>query len=206
MAALVANALAPALVRDHPLALIALEPRLRNFLAVAQKIDLATFMAVAIGRRFLTDPCYFLLGRWYGDGAIRWAERQMQGGSFVTTIERAFRRWSDGVVFLWPGALVCALAGATGMRLRRFLLLNITGTIATAIAIRLFAELPPVEAAVGAVLRFNDRNFRWLTAITIALVVFWAVGSRGKKLGLEGLDELEAGRTAAPGDDDRPIE
>ncbi|MGH9023743.1 MAG: hypothetical protein ACRDV9_11715, partial [Acidimicrobiia bacterium] len=141
---------------------------------------------------------------WYGDGAIRWAERQMQGSSFVTTIERAFRRWSDAVVFFWPGALVCALAGATGMRLRRFLLLNIAGTMVTATAIRLFAELPPVEAAVEAVLRFNDRNFKWLTAITIALVVFWAIGSRGKKLGLEGLDELEAGGKNAPSEGDKP--
>ena len=194
VAATVANALTPTLVKEHPLALIALEPRGRNLIAVARRVDLLPFMLVAVFRRFLSDPLYVLLGRYYGNAAVRWIERKSgDEAGFVKSVERAFAKWSSPLVFLWPGALVCVLAGETGMRPKRFVVLNVLGTLFTATVIRLLAEVSFVKDGIDAVLRFNDRNFKWLTAITIGLVVIWAVGQRRQgKDELSGLEELEA--------------
>jgi uncharacterized membrane protein YdjX (TVP38/TMEM64 family) len=71
----ISTALTPALLRDHPLALVALE------------------------RRF-----------------IRW-------------VENLFPRFARPLVFLFPGLIVCLLAGVTRMKVRSFLLWNFATTM-----------------------------------------------------------------------------
>ena len=71
--------LTPKLLKDHPLALMALSPRYRNFLLVWNRVDFAPFLVVGVLRLLVSDPVYYLLGRFYGDGAIRWFENAMGG-------------------------------------------------------------------------------------------------------------------------------
>ena len=62
----VGDALAPSLVNDNPLLLIALNPRLRNLVLVSPETSVVPFMAVAIVRLVVSDPVFFWFGRRYG--------------------------------------------------------------------------------------------------------------------------------------------
>ena len=171
----VASALTPALAARHPLLLILLEARNRN-LVLARRVDLVPFVLVATLRRTLTDPIYFLLGRWYGDRVVRWLENEGGGGAFVRVTERLFTKAAYPMVFLFPGALVCALAGVTGMPPAAFVVLNVSGTVAMVFVLRAFGDVlsGPVDALVG----FFDRNLVTTTAVTVALVLLWLLTYR----------------------------
>ena len=82
----VANALTPWLLKNHPLWLVALEARNRNLLATASRVDVVPFVVFAVVRRMVSDPLFFLLGRLYGDRALRWAERRLGGNDLIVKV------------------------------------------------------------------------------------------------------------------------
>jgi membrane protein DedA with SNARE-associated domain len=202
-----ATALTPRLATRDPLVLIMLEARNRN-LVLARHVDLVPFILVGTIRRMISDPLYWLLGVWYGDKAIRWIEEKAGGGAFVRVTEQFFAKAAYPMVFLFPGAVVCALAGATGMPFPAFLATNLAGTVTMVVLLRLAGDA--LSGPVDAVLRFFDRNMVTMTAITIALVVLSIVLNRAQgKAELPSVDELEKelegdateGEAAAPRDD-----
>lgn len=185
----VATALTPTLATHHPLLLIALEARNRN-LVLARHVDLVPFVLVGTVRRLSSDPLYYLLGRLYGDGAVRWLERRSGGGPFVRLTERLFARLGYPMVFLFPGAVVCSLAGATGMAPLPFLAANVAGTVGAVVALRLFGDV--LASPVDAVLRFFDRHLVATTAATVGLVVVWVVLARRQGHGeVQSIAEIE---------------
>lgn len=184
----IASAFTPALAARHPLLLITLDARNR-MLVLAREVDLVPFVLVAIVRRTLSDPLFYLLGRLYGDRAIRWLERKGGGGSLVTLTEKWFKKASYLMVFLFPGAIVCALAGVTKMRPAAFAACNLSGTLFSVIMVRLFSDA--VSSPVDAVLRFFDRNLVATTAISIALVILSLVLNKVQGRLDAGLEELE---------------
>lgn len=128
----IGNMIHPTLLVNAPLLLVAMEPRFRYMLLVAPRVDLLPFMILVLIRRLISDPFLFALGRLYGDSGVRWMERQMQDTiGWVRKIERGFGKAAWIFVLLWPGFVVCLLAGATGMRFATFMILNIIGTVAT---------------------------------------------------------------------------
>ncbi len=206
-----ATALTPRLATRDPLLLIMLEARNRN-LVLARHVNLVPFILVGTIRRMISDPLYWLLGVWYGDKAIRWIEEKAGGGALVRVTEQFFAKAAYPMVFLFPGAIVCALAGATGMPFPAFIATNLAGTITMVALLRLAGDA--LSGPVDAVLRFFDRNLVTTTAITIALVVLSLVLNRAQgKLEVPSADELEAevdaeagaestgDEPAAPGDD-----
>jgi membrane protein DedA with SNARE-associated domain len=196
----VATALTPALAAKHPLLLILMEARNRN-LILARRVDLVPFVLVATLRRTLTDPLYFLLGRYYGDAAVRWLEVKAGMGSYARLMERIFKKAAYPAVFLFPGAVVCAMAGVIRMRFGVFLALNLSGTLAAVIALKAFGDAvaDPVEAIVS----FFDRNLLTTTIVSIVLVVLSVVLGRAEaRMSMRDMEEeLEE---AAEGD--RPKE
>jgi membrane protein DedA with SNARE-associated domain len=187
--ATIATALTPALAAKHPLLLITLEARNRNLL-LARNVDLVPFMVVATIRRTLTDPLYFLLGHFYGDAVIRWLEKKGGGGAAVRWIEEIFAKASYPMVFLFPGALVCALAGSTGMRPLVFGILNVSGTITAVVLVRKFGDV--FGGPVDSVLEFFNRNIVWTTSVTVVSVIVWLVWQRRQGgLELDVAEELE---------------
>ena len=167
------------LLAEHPLALVALEPRNRNLLLATPLVDDAVpFVVLATFRRVASDPVYFALGHLYGDRAITWVERRTGG---VRLLERAFRRASWPLVFAFPGLIVCVLAGATGMRTRTFLALNISGTVVTVIALRLFAQ--QLEPVLEPIAEWNERNQSTITAVLVVAVVAWLLWQRRRGRG-----------------------
>lgn len=166
LAGIAAMAFTPILVREAPLLLIALESRNRYLLLVAARVDLVPFVLVGIVRRLVSDPFFYLLGRWYGERGVDWVQRRAGAGAWVESVKRLFSPFAVPAVLLFPGTLVCVLAGATGMPPRRFVALNVTGSVAAVLGLRLLAEV--AAGPLAAIVAFSDRNAGWLTAVFVA--------------------------------------
>jgi len=189
----ITTALTPALAARHPLLLIIMEARNRN-LILARRVDFLPFLLVASARRMLTDPLYYLLGFYYGDRAVRWLEVKAGLGSYARLMERVFKKASYPAVFLFPGAIVCALAGVVRMRFATFMALNVTGTLTAVITLKAFGDV--FASPVDAVVSFFDRNLLVTSIISAVLVVLsiWAGRVQGKaELSLKDIDDLESG-------------
>jgi len=184
----IASAFTPALATRHPLLLIALDARNR-FLVLARHVDLVPFVIVAVLRRSLSDPLFYLLGRFYGEGALRWLEKKGGGGELVVLTEKMFKRAAYPMVFAFPGAIVCALAGQTGMSPVGFVAANLAGTLTAVFAVRRFSATiaSPVEGLLG----FFNRHLVATTAVSIGLVVLSLMLNRVQGKLDVNLDELE---------------
>jgi len=173
----VGSALTPTLAAHHPLLLIALEARDRNLL-LARHVAFPTYFVVGSLRRFSSDPLYFMLGRRYGDGAVRWLERQ-GGGAIVRATETAFRRAAYPMLVIFPGAVVCALAGDVGIPPAIFVAVTVARTFAAVALIRVLSDA--FSAPVDAVLHFFDRTSLPATIASVVLVAAWLLWERRKR-------------------------
>ncbi len=200
----IATAFTPALAARHPLLLIALDARNR-FLVLAREVDIVPFVVVAILRRTFSDPLFYLLGRFYGEGAVRWLEKKAGFGDLVTLAEKFFQKASYPMVFFFPGAIVCALAGQTGMSPVGFMVTNLAGTLAAVLAVRAFSDA--ISSPVESLLDFFDRNIVVTTSVTVALVVLSLVLNRYQGKLDADLEALEAGTAVdEPSDVEKGVE
>lgn len=185
------NMFHPQLLKNHPLWLVAMEPRNRFLLLVANRVDFVPFLIVATLRRLISDPLFFLLGALYGETGVRWVERRMGDEvGIVRAMERGFNKAAPIMVFLFPGAIVCVLAGATGMRLVTFLILNVVGTATVVTLLYRFAEF--FDGPLGAVNRFYGNNSTLLTVLSIVVTLGWLWGQRRKgKSDLRSISAIE---------------
>lgn len=200
----VGNAVHPALIKDHPLWLIAADPRARWVLLVADKVSFWPMYTIAVVRRLLSDPLFFILGHLYGDRAVRWAERRFDSGTgVIKLVERLFQRAAPVLVFLFPGPLVCVMAGATGMSVGWFAALNIIGTMTTVFALYEFAGL--IRGPINAINDFYSHNFKWLTAVSIGITLLWFLNQfrkgRSEVQSLTNLEQELEGPDAAERDE-----
>jgi membrane protein DedA with SNARE-associated domain len=188
----VGDALAPTLLVSAPLLLIALNPRSRTMLLASPSIELVPFMLVAVVRQLIADPLFFAFGRRYGDVAIEWAHRKAGSASrTLQLLERLFSKASYPAIAIVPNNLICLLAGATAMRWRTFLALNIGGTIVKIALIRAAAD--QFEGTINSITGWIGDNRLWLTALTIAAVVILVVrNERRDENDFDTIGELEA--------------
>lgn len=166
----VGTVLTPELAKRHPLWLIALEARDRNLLA-ARHAALVPFVIIGSIRRIVADPFFFLLGHFYGHDAVRWVERHAGGPRVVRPLERAFRRAAYPMLVVFPGAVVCALAGETGIPVRTFLVIVVVRTIGAVFAIHWLGNV--FARPIDDVLNFLDRNSILLTSLLAVATVAW---------------------------------
>jgi hypothetical protein len=117
IANLIGIAFAPSLLKHAPLVLIALSPLGRHLVLAATVTPLVPFVMVGAARRFLVAALGFALGRAYGTRGIGWVKaRYPKLEPLLAAVEWMFARAAPLLLLVSPGALVCALAGATGMR------------------------------------------------------------------------------------------
>lgn len=161
----------PILLRDYPMILIALSSNNQYLLLTTGKVDLVPFLVVAIARRAVTDPFFFLLGARYGSVASGWLESTSRASRFATHLtKRIFRRVSWLAVFFFSTDIISVLAGANGMRFRTFLALDLAGTICAVVIVRT-AGVTWAEP-LSAIVAFSDRNAETITlCLVIATVV-----------------------------------
>jgi membrane protein DedA with SNARE-associated domain len=188
---IVGDVLAAGLVETHPLWLIFLNSRKRWILAVVPHTDVVPFFIVAVVRQLLSDPIYYVLGRWYGDAGARWLEKKMgEGGTIVRWLETGFAKASWPMVAIFPNHIICMLAGASGMPPAIFVILNVGGTMVAIGIFRAFGDVfgAPIEAVTGFL---ND--YRWPLIALSAVFVFlnMALQRRQGRGELESPAELE---------------
>jgi len=175
----------------HPLALIALNSRNAILVLTTNQLDAWSYYGVASLRLLVSDPLFFLIGMWYGDRAIAWVEKQWASqGRVLRWFESAFTKAAYPLVFLAPNNPICLLAGATGMRLRVFVALNVSGTLARLWAIRVLGET--FEAPIDDVLGFFARYRVPLLVASVGLVALSVWSDRRSGRGdFEVITELE---------------
>ena len=182
---------APALINDHPLVVIFFQPINRYLILASTRVELWEFFGVAFFRLVLTDPLYFMLGRWFGDGALDWIEEKTGNSGTIPFIKKWFAKAGPAVVFIAPNAYVCLMAGAAGMRVRTFIALNVVGTILRLILIKAFGDV--LEPVLDPVLDFIKR-YQWqLVALSIVIFVVQQAANKkkGKKGELQSVGSLE---------------
>jgi membrane protein DedA with SNARE-associated domain len=201
VAGTVVNLASPALIKHHPLVVIFFNPINRYLILAATKVGVWQFFAVGFIRLVLTDPLYFLLGRWFGDGALDWIENKTGNTGTVPFIKKWFGRAGPAFVFLAPNAYVCLLAGASGMNVPMFVGLNATGTIGRLILIKATGDV--FAPILNPVVNFLDR-YRWqFVVVSVVLFALQTAMNRkkGKSSEVESVgkmaDELEASIDAA---------
>jgi len=174
--AIVGNAAAPALLANQPLLLLALNSTTRHLLLTSTTVDVVPYAAVALVRRSLEDPLLYLLGWRYGDAAVDWAAEHLGGARTLHWMRRNFRRFGWVLVALFPGGVVCVMAGAARMGLVPFALVGFVGTVATIAAIRASGET--LAGPVGTLLTLVTENWVWLTVLSVAMTIAWVARRR----------------------------
>lgn len=174
---LAAIPLAPALYRDHFMALVLLRPTkevllVGGFLVRRGDVSLLPLVAAALPLLILGVWQFFWLGRAFrdeirdGSGLPRWAERILPPKRIKQLCgvlnDRGMPVIIAGRVAAFPSSLLAAAAGASGMKPRRFLPADATG-----------AALSMVEViGAGWVLgTAYKRAGPWVTAVGAAVVV-----------------------------------
>jgi membrane protein DedA with SNARE-associated domain len=182
----IGDILAAALATDHPLVLLAMNPRSRNLVLVTNQLDAVSYYLVGGVRLLLSDPLYFLLGYFYGDAAVRWLERKSPSyGPMARAVERFFGRFGHPLVFIAPNPYICLFAGASGMGVATFAILNVTGTITRLYLVRRVGET--FESPIDNVLDFIREYRTPLIILSVVLVAFTILNERR-----HGRDEVGA--------------
>ncbi|MSO40053.1 MAG: hypothetical protein EXQ66_06500 [Ilumatobacteraceae bacterium] len=124
----------PAWVDERPAVVLALSSRNRNLFAAVPFIDPLPFVLIGFTRVFVAGMVLFFLGRWYGDRALGWTEKQV---GELPAIYRWFAKAMDRagwlvIIFFCGSNLVWMMAGH-----RRIEPIKYASLLATGIAIRL---------------------------------------------------------------------
>ena len=116
--------------QGNPYLLLVLSPNLRYQVGVVNYVNPVLFFVLATFRLMVADPPFYLLGRWYGESAVRWMERRSPGtGRFLRDAEGIYGKLAYPLVAIAPNNLICLLAGSSRMRPAVFFTLNISGTL-----------------------------------------------------------------------------
>lgn len=109
-------AFAPALLAYDPLLLVAVSPLSRHLVVAAALVPMLPLVAVASARRMLSCTVGYAIGRAYGEGGIAWVRaRRPRLRRVIAWLEHAFDAAAPLVIFIAPGPLTGALAGATAV-------------------------------------------------------------------------------------------
>lgn len=187
----IGDALTTTWAEEHPLALIALNSRNRILVLTTNQLDALPYYLVASVRLLVSDPLFFLLGRWYGESAVRWIEKRSPTyGNLVRRAERSFGAAAYPLVLVAPNQWICLLAGAAGMSVAVFFALNIVGTFVRLYLIRELGET--FEAPIDDLLGFF-RDYRLeLFVVSVLLVAFFAWNEHRRGRGdVDALRDLE---------------
>jgi membrane protein DedA with SNARE-associated domain len=184
----IGDALAPKLVEDNPLLLIAMNARNRNLILVTNQLDALSYYLVGTIRLLLSDPLFFLIGYWYGDTALTWMEQRTKTyGSMLRQWEKGFGKAAYPLVFIAPNNVICLFAGAAGMGVPTFFFLNVTGTMARLYLIRWLGDAfeRPIDDVLDFIARYRG------PLLVLSITFFTVVMIRELRQEKEEIDALE---------------
>lgn len=184
----VGNALAPTLIVQEPVVLLLLSPRIRWLLLLSPNVDAVWFYVIPLLRAASILVTYYLLGRWYGDWAVRWVEERTGNAARpLLWIERNFHRARWPIAFLFPGNLVALLAGADRIALPLYLAVALSSVAIRLVLVRYVASV--FEGPLLDVLDWVGRNQLWLTLASVGVVFAWVLWSN--RHGLTPIESVE---------------
>lgn len=186
-------------IADHPLLTLALSPTKVVMVLASPELGTLEYYVTILIRSVFVDPFWFMIGVWYGNAAIRWMNRRMPTyGQVAQQIEGLFPQFGWLFVILYSSnALVIVLAGASTMRLRTFLILDVAGTAAVAFGVRQLGWV--TQEAGGGALTFLDRYQPYFIALSVALLLhmlwqFWSTRDKHSISTMQDELEVEASR------------
>ena len=161
----------PAWVDEHPLLVLSLSSRNRNLIGSIPYVDPLTFFGVGFVRLLLAAVALFLVGRWYGDRALRWTESQLgEMPTIYRWTERATRKAGWLAVFFMPGSnIVCLLVGHMKMYPRQFVTVAVAG-IATRLTVLWFGG-KAVESQIEDAVEWINKYQWWLVGALFAVSI-----------------------------------
>lgn len=185
----IGDALWGSLVDRHPLALILLNAKPRYLVLTVNDLDPWTYYLVGTARLLCTKPLVWLVGAWYGDRAVGWAERRSpRGAGLIRWVERHFGRYGWVVIGITSNNVVCLMAGSTGFSLAWFMVLAIAGTL---VRLWLFAQVGDVFSdTIDEIVGFVVDHRAAVVAVSVALVLgglWWQ-----RRHGRSDLDDLQS--------------
>lgn len=175
---LIGDAVGPKLITSNPALQIFLSPKNRYYILAAPQLDAWVFFSIGFLRLLLTDPLFFLIGYQHGDAALRWAETKLgENGRFVKTAEEWFTKAAPLVILIAPTSYLNLLAGATGMKVRLYILLNLVGTASRLALFWYFGEV--FEEQIFSVIDWIRQYQWWLVGLSVVIVGIQAWRQRG---------------------------
>jgi len=180
----------PAWVDERPAVVLAMSSRNRNLLGSVPYIDILPYAAIGFVRVMIAAVALYLLGRWYGDTAIRWVEGQVgQLPAIYHWFQTAVDKAGWLMVVLMPGSnFVCLMAGHRRMRPALFVPLAAVGT-AIKLAV-LWLGGKQFEDEIVSVLEFIDRYQWWIVGGLFAITFLQSANKVRTSLP-EVVDEIE---------------
>lgn len=174
-------ALAPYLLIEHPLWLLALNPWPRHQVLVAPQSNVLPFVLIVGARSLASCAVSFELGRYYGvRGAAMLEGHAPDFGRMLRTVEQLFGRFWAVLLVLAPGWLTSALAAMSGVARARALALNAAGVCGWAFVYhQLGGFLSPWTAPI---VRFLREHMLVATAVCAALVLAYQLYTHRKQL------------------------
>ena len=163
--------LGPALVDEHPVVVLLLSSRNRNLFLSVPYIDPIPYAVVGFVRLFLVAVVLYLVGRWFGNRAVSWTERQVgELPALYRWFERGMDRAGWAFVLLMPGSnLVCLMAGHRRMAIRPFVTLLVAGLIAK--LAMLWAAGKVFEEQIESLLDWIEQ-YQWKIVIALFVISF----------------------------------
>jgi membrane protein DedA with SNARE-associated domain len=172
---------------EHPLALLALNARNRVALLVTNQLDPVSYYVVGTVRLLISDPLFFLLGMYYGDTAVEWVEKRSKTfGEQLRLYEKAFKKAAYPLVFIAPNNIICLLAGAAGIPLGAFIVLNVIGTVLRLYLLRVVGDV--FSSPIDSVLQFFG-DYR-LPLFIASVVIFGGIILLDRRRGKSEIGDL----------------
>lgn len=185
----VGAALMPTLLAYSPLLLIAVSPLPRHLVMAAPLVPMAPFVVIATARRMLTSAVIYGLGHTYGEDGIAWVRKRYPSVSgALDMLQKAFDFAAPLVIFVAPGPLIAALAGAVRVPLWLFLVAATAGhAVWAALTYRVGSAL---RAWLAPILQFVQAHVASTTIACVVLVGGYALWRRRARR--HALRELDA--------------
>ena len=185
------NNLAESGLVEHPLRILSLNSTNKILLATGFQVDWLPFFVVPLLRLLAPDPLFYLLGFLYRDQALRFGRRVYPGTDRIFDMfeheeSTGLHRMLDILVFLMPNNPICLMAGVAGMPVRRFVAINIAGTLAR-IGLMRWLSLT-FRDQVLTITEFIARYQPWAIGLTVVAVIL-TVMAQSRRV-VEGAEEL----------------
>lgn len=191
----VGNAVWAKWIQTNPIGLLALNSSNKYLLGTSVVTEFWPFLIVATLRLLAPDPLFYSLGYLYGPQALHWAKRVFPGIDPVIeqfeNDETGIKRALNPLVFIAPNNPICLFAGVAGMPLRRFIVLNVTGTIGRVLLFRLIGHLlrDQIHSVLDVVARYQGWLMRASGLLVVTYLAWQVLGRRGLVGGVESLGE-----------------